>query len=60
MVGKASEIAILDLSIVSGKYEDLDDSAFDKLATEFGKAMSTIGFAYVLNHGVDMSKVFRI
>jgi isopenicillin N synthase-like dioxygenase len=58
MVGTIpSEIPVLDLSIVSGKYEDLDNSAFEKLGEEFGKAMSTVGFAYIVNHGFDMEKV---
>lgn len=57
MVVKPSEIAVVDLSSLSGKYEELGSESFDKFAEEFGDAMSTIGFAYVVNHGVDMKKV---
>lgn len=58
MVGTMDyEIPVLDLSFVSGKYDDLPDNVFEKLAQEFGTAMNGVGFAYVTNHGVDMKKV---
>ncbi|OXA46533.1 UPF0676 protein C1494.01 [Folsomia candida] len=61
MVGTMDyEIPVLDLSFVSGKYDDLPDNVFEKLAQEFGTAMNGVGFAYVTNHGVDMKKIDHI
>lgn len=50
-------IPIVDFAPISGKYEDLSRSAFEKVAQEFGSAMTSVGFVYVKNHQVDIKKV---
>lgn len=50
-------IPIIDLSLVKGSLEQIPSTLWDSKAVELGKAMEQVGFAYVINHGVDMSKV---
>ncbi len=57
---KLSEIAVLDLSSLSGKYEELDESVFQSFSQQSGNAMHTIGFSYLVNHGIDMDKIEEI
>lgn len=55
-------IPIIDLSAISGDYEALRNNkeVFKIISKEFGKAMNSIGFAYIINHGIDMAMVIKI
>jgi len=54
---KDQEIPIIDLAPLSGPYGEISKDVFENIAEQFGSAMHNVGFAYVINHGVDIKKV---
>ena len=51
---KGGEIPILDCSLLSGPLEGIEKrKGFQEFTQNLGKAMSGIGFAYLVNHSVD-------
>ncbi|XP_037035053.1 UPF0676 protein C1494.01-like [Bradysia coprophila] len=53
-------IPVLDFTRIStkdGRVPSREDLIF--IASELGKALSTIGFAYVINHGIDQVKISK-
>jgi len=61
MRNRADEtIPVVDFSALEGKYEDLSRTDFANVVQDFGGAMTSVGFVYIKNHGVDMAKVSPI
>lgn len=53
-------IPIIDLSALQGNYDEIAEKDFKTVAQAFGTAMSSVGFVYIKNHGVEMNKVSEI
>jgi len=56
-VKEISEIAVIDFNNVSGTFPNVNGEELNKVAEKFGIALNEVGFAYILNHGVDMALV---
>jgi isopenicillin N synthase-like dioxygenase len=50
-------VPVVDLSKIQGCFEEISSIDYQTVATKLGNAMSGIGFAYLINHGIDLLKV---
>lgn len=54
-------IPVIDFTNLSTKNERVPSlENWRSVAAELDRALSTIGFAYIINHDVDQGKVYRI
>jgi isopenicillin N synthase-like dioxygenase len=53
-------IPIVDLSPILGPFPTISDKDYEQVVTSLGNAMSGIGFAYIINHGINMSDVENV
>jgi isopenicillin N synthase-like dioxygenase len=54
----ANSLPVMDLAPILGPYKKIGPEQYDKVARDLGEAMSGVGFAYLVNHGVDLTKVY--
>lgn len=55
------KIPLIDLSpIAAGKFEDVSEENFNKVAQELGAAMTGIGMCNLINHGIDKKRIETI
>jgi isopenicillin N synthase-like dioxygenase len=55
----ASSIPILDCSKISGSIENFQkNEGFAEFMEQLGRAMSGIGFVYLVSHGISSSVVY--
>ena len=52
-----TKIAVIDLQKVPGEFPNVDAEELNDVAQKFGTALNEVGFAYLINHGVDMKLV---
>jgi isopenicillin N synthase-like dioxygenase len=56
----ATKIAVIDFAGLQGTFPDVEPVALAEAAKKFGTALHDVGFAYILNHGVDMKLVRKL
>jgi len=54
------KIPIIDCSKINGPLENIKKEDLKSFADEFGTALNGIGFAYLINHGVDLDKIEKV
>jgi isopenicillin N synthase-like dioxygenase len=60
LIDDITEISVIDLSKVQGDFPNVDEAELKVVADKFGTALNQVGFAYLVNHGVDMELVRNV